>query len=389
MKKIKFVHLITRFDKGGSAETVFLIARALVKKENSVEIWCGEGVDIPGEMRARAQKEGIELVVIPSLVRSVRPLKDLSSLFQLIQLLHQKKPDILHTHTSKAGFLGRLAGKFAGVRAIVHTPHGHVFYGYFGPFKTKFYIFLEKLAARWTDRILPLSQQEIDEHLERGIGKKEQYFPVVSGIDPATLDFSNKYREPIRAELNLSKTDLLVGAVGRFVPIKGFDLLIEAIPKVLAHLPKTKFYLGGEGPMKKLLQQRAQELNIEKNIFFAPFHERSEAQLQALDILVVPSRNEAQSRTLVEAMFLKKAVIGANICGIPNVITDGKTGLLVPPENPEALAKTILELLNDSKKRITFGEAAYHDVNQRFTLNAMIEPLEKIYNELYEEKTKK
>lgn len=385
MKKLRFVHLITRLDKGGSAENTFLTAREFVKKGHSVQIWTGPDVAIPRNIKADAKREGIELIFIPSLVRSIQPIKDLICLIQLIRFLKREKPEILHTHTSKAGFLGRLAGKLAGIRCIVHTPHGHVFYAYFGSLKTNFYILLERLAAHWTDVIIPLSKRGAREYLQRKIGRKEQYFPVVSGIDLSLLDFSNQHRESIRKKLKLSDSTVLIGGIGRFVPVKGLDLFVELIPKVLAKYPDVKFYLVGDGPMKPQIKAKIKEYKIQKNIFMTSFQEIS-APLQAIDILVVPSRNEGQSRTLVEGMLLKKGVIATQVGGIPDVVEQGKTGLLVPSEDVEALAQAIISLLKNKNKIKTLGQAACQSAKKRFALEQMIQSLENVYAKVYQQK---
>ncbi len=383
MERLKIVHLITRLDKGGSAENTFLSAREFVKKGHVVQIWSGKDFDIPRHTESDLLKAKIELKWFSLLVRSINPLKDFLCLIQFIQRLRQERPDILHTHTSKAGFLGRLAGVIARVPVIVHTPHGHVFYAYFGKAKTKFYIFLEKIAACWTDVLIPLSKKGMNESLKRGIGKKEQYVPVVSGIDVDSLDFSNQYRKEIRKQLGVKNQEVLIGAMGRFVPVKGFDLLVEAIAKVLVSFPGAKFYFVGDGPMRPELELRVKELNVEENVFFAPFQEIS-APLQAIDVLVVPSRNEGQSRTLVEGMFLKKAAIATRVGGLPDVIENGRTGLLVAPESPAALSRALLELLNDHKKLSELGAAAAKEAKKRFNLPVMIDSLEKIYEACYQ-----
>lgn len=384
---LKIVHLITRLDSGGSAESTFLAAREFRKKGWETSLWAGRGFDLPREIESEAAAAGIPIVFIPSLVRSVRPWKDLRAFLAIRRLLKKEKPDILHTHTSKAGFLGRLAGWLAGVPAIVHTPHGHVFYGYFGPLKTRFYIFLERLAARWTDVILPLTPRGIEEHLARKIGRREQYAAIPDGVDFSALSYSPRLREEARRRYGVPDPFPVVGSVGRFVPIKGFDLIVEAAPQVLREFPSAAFYLGGVGPIKEKCLQKARELGIENKVIFDEFQEVLRP-LHLLDIFLLPSRNEGMSRTLLEAMGLKRAVVASAVGGVPDVIREGKTGLLVAPDNSEALAKAILKLLKNPELRRQMGEAAADEARRRFGLEKMIASLEEIYQQVLGKKKK-
>lgn len=385
MKKIKIIHLITRLDSGGSAENTFLTAREFRRRGYETAIWAGTGFDLPREIKKEAEESGIPLLFIPSLVRSIHPLKDLRALITLCRLLKKEKPDILHTHTSKTGFLGRLAGRLAGVPVRVHTPHGHVFYGYFGPLKTRFFIFLEWLAARWTDAIIPLTAHGVAEHLARGIGKREQLVAIPSGVDFLTLAFSKELRREMRGRFNIPESAWVVGSLGRFVPIKGFDLIVEAAPQVLKSFPSAYFYLAGVGPMKEKLVQKIGQMGLEKKFIFDDFQEVL-GPLHLIDIFLLPSRNEGQSRTLVQAMALQKGIVASAVGGVPDVIQNGVTGLLVPPNDSGNLARAILELLQDPNKIRRMGEAASREARSRFGLQGMIDLLEQLYQRLLSQK---
>lgn len=386
-KKPKIIHLITRLDSGGSAENTFLTAREFRRRGYETAIWAGTGYDLPREIEREAAEAGVPLRFVSSLVRSLHPVKDFVTFLRLVRLLRREKPDILHTHTSKAGFLGRAAGRVARVPVILHTPHGHIFYGYFGPLKTKFYIWLERLAACWTDAIIPLTSIEGEEHYAVGIGKKGQYIPIASGVDFSKLSFSPELRREMRGRFSIPDAATVIGSVGRFVPIKGFDLVVEAAPSVIENFPSAYFYLGGAGPLKEKLMERVRQLGLEKKFLFDDFQE-VRRPLHLLDIFLLPSRNEGQSRTLVEAMALKKGVVASAVGGVPEVISNRRTGLLVASGNPEALAQGIEELLRDPEKMKQMGEAAAADVRKRFSLEEMIRRLQSVYLEFYEKKRK-
>lgn len=387
LKKHKVIHLITRLDKGGSAENTFLSAREFIKKGYEVEVWSGTHFDLPRETKKEAEAEGIPVEFIPSLVRSIHPFKDLAALFVLTRKLKKEKPDILHTHTSKAGFIGRLAGKLAGIPVIIHTPHGHVFYSYFSRVKTKIFILLERWAARWTDVIIPLTQKGVQEHLKQGIGRAEQYVQVVSGVDWDLLQDSNQLRHEGRRKLGIKDETVVIGFVGRFARVKGLDLLIEAAPHLILKFPDSLFYFAGMGPLKEDYERRVKELKIQDHVVFDEFQDVNKP-LNIIDIFVLPSRNEGQSRTLIEAMYLKKTVVGSSAGGIPDVIQNGETGLVFQTGNPSDLADKLTEVLGHPEKRASMAEKAKKRAEDRFSLEKMIADLEEIYLKLLKQKEK-
>lgn len=387
MKKFKIIHLITRLDKGGSAENTFLSAREFHRKGHSVSVWTGADFDLPRDIQSEAGSEGVELHFLPSLKRSIHPFYDFIALFQLIKLIKKEKPDIVHTHTSKAGFLGRLAAWLCRVPVIVHTPHGHVFYGYFGFLKTKFYLYLERLASLWSDAIIPLTEHGKKEYLKYKVGKDWQLVAIPSGIDFSQLKLDSNKAIQLRKKNRISLNEKVVGSIGRFAPIKGFDLIVEAAPLVLKQFPEVIFYLAGIGPLKETLIKRVSELGINANFRFDDF-QSIEAPLQMIDILLLPSRNEGQSRTLVEGMFFEKPIVATSVGGVPDVLTHMKTGLLVSPEKPKELADSIIKLLKDDHLCDDLKVAAKKDALNRFSLNEMIEKLDHLYLDLSKEKEK-
>lgn len=381
-EKFKIVHLITRLDAGGSAESTFLLARKCRRRGHDAAIWAGTGFDLPRDIEKEAAEAGVPILFLPSLTRSIRPWKDLRALFDLTRRLRREKPDLVHTHTSKAGFLGRLAARLAGVPVVVHTPHGHVFYGYFGPLKTAFYIGLERLAARWSDAIVPLTQRGAEEHLERRIGKKEQYCPIPDGIDFSLLGEEAGLRREKRRRLGIPESATVIGAPGRFVPIKGFDLAVAAAFQVLREKPEVYFYLAGVGPLREKLERQVQKQGLGKKILFDDFQE-VRGPLHLLDIFLLPSRNEGLSRTLLQAMALKKGIVACAVGGVPDAIRDGETGRLVPPDDPAALARAILDLLEHPDQMKRMGEKAAAEVRRRFTLQGMVDQYEALYRRLW------
>src|SRR5216117_3447859 len=319
---IRVLHVITRLTVGGSPEntvaTVVALARAGYACTLAVSF--RESVDAVLE---DARRRGCRLVDVPSLGREVALASDVAAVYRLLRLIGADRPHIVHTHTSKAGFVGRLAARIARVPAVIHQPHGHVFYGYFGPRRTAVYTALERRAAAWCDRIITLTERGTDEHLARGIGSPAQYVTVPSGVPTARLRATAPSRPVARARLEVEAEAYLVVGFGRLVPIKGFDLLDEALPRLRAGVPTARVLLVGDGPERAALERRAEVLGVADRLHVTGIVTDVVTPLAAADVVAAPSRNEGMGRALVEAMALGIPVVGAAVGGIPAVLVDG------------------------------------------------------------------
>jgi glycosyltransferase involved in cell wall biosynthesis len=294
--------------------------------------------------------------------------------------LREKRVQILHTHTSKAGFIGRLAARLAGVPVVIHTPHGHIFYGYYGRYLTSLFVALERLAAPLADRIVTLTDREAEEHLEQGIGRPEQYVTIPSGVDIDSLCAEAPSKERAREELELPLDACIVIGLGRLVPIKGFDLLVRALPGIARIRQDVRLVLVGDGPERVRIEDIASSLGVGHQTIITGAHEQVGVYLAAADVLVAPSRNEGMGRSLVEAMALGLPTVAASVGGIPNVIEDAKSGILVPPEQPQAISEAVLRLLTDEKLHGSIGRAAREKARQ-FSLPVMESRLMSLYFE--------
>ena len=333
---------------------------------------------------AAARRRGVELLDVPALGREVG-FRDVAALARLWRVIRARRPAILHTHTSKAGFVGRLAARVAGVPAVIHQPHGHIFYGYYGPRRTAFYVALERLAARWTDRIVTLTELGIDEHLARGIGRRAQYRTVPSGVPTAELRAAAPTRGAARVRLGLSDDAFVVVGLGRLVPVKGFDLLLAALPALAAAVPSARVVFVGEGPERAALEAQAVGLGVRGRVLFTGATPDIAVCLAAADVLAAPSRNEGMGRALVEAMALGVAVVGAEVGGIPAVVADGETGWLVPPGDTAALAAALVELGRDEALCAKLGAAAAARA-EAFSSRVAHAAMRAVYDELAREK---
>ena len=290
----------------------------------------------------------------------------------------------MHTHTSKAGFIGRIAAARAGVPVIVHTPHGNVFHGYFNRWLSRIFVWMERHCARRSDRIIELTPGGIKEHLDEGIGRKEQFRVIFSGIDTAPFDAAIARREETRAALSVAPEDFLVGAVGRLEPIKGFAYFIEAAHRIAAEVPEARFVLVGQGALEAELRRAARPLA--GRFFFTGPREDVPDLMAAMDVLAVPSINEGMGRVLLEAGAAGIPVVASRVGGIPDIVDDGETGLLVRPRDAAALANAVIELRAAPERRHLMGATARAKVVPHFSLESMVEQIENLYEEVLHEK---
>jgi glycosyltransferase involved in cell wall biosynthesis len=377
---ISVLHVITRLTLGGSSENTIAQVVSLNGAGYDCSLAVGLAESEAGSV-ADARRRGCAIVDVPALGRELAPLRDAAVLLHLWRLMRARRPAIVHTHSSKAGFIGRLAARLAGVPIVIHQPHGHVFYGYFSAFRTGVYVRLERLAARWCDRIVALTDHGIEEHLRRGVGRRVQYATVPSGVPTTELRARAPGRASARARLGAGPDDLVILGVGRLVAIKGFDLLLDALARMTVELPTARVVLVGDGPQHDRLAARAGALGVLDRVRFVGPSRDVPGYLAAADVLVAPSRNEGMGRVLVEAMALGVPVIGAAAGGIPSVIGNDECGRVVPVDDVDALAGALVELGRDAGLRAKLGEAGIARAEQ-FSLAEAERRLLGLYAEL-------
>jgi glycosyltransferase involved in cell wall biosynthesis len=383
------LHIITRLEPGGSAQNVIDSA---VYQARDYKVVLAAGPHKGKEQLALDLPENAQYLEIKDLVREISPLKDLRAFLELRKVISTLKPAIVHTHAAKAGILGRWAAwlynRGAGSRRaiIVHTPHGHVFYGYFGPFKTSVFKLAERLTARVTDRFIALTEGERRESVEQGLGPAARWTVIHSGVR-----FDNRNYEHAKRDLDIAKDETVIAVVARLEPVKGVEYFIRAAALLQHRNPdnKLRYLVVGDGSLNTRLLNLADDLGLSGKIIFAGFQRDIFKYLAAADIYVQPSLNEGMGRTVLEAQYMKLPVVASNVCGLPDAVKDGVTGLLVPPGDPGALAAALETLLKDGGLRYRMGEAARRRVLEkdftgytRFSAESMNIQLKKFYNGL-------
>ena len=377
---LRVLHPITRLTLGGSSENTIASCVALDRAGYQCLV-ATSFRESDASSLDDARRRGCRVVDIPALGREIAPLGDLAALAELVRSIRRERPAIVHTHTSKAGFIGRLAAVIARVPAVIHQPHGHIFYGYYSPRRTAVFTALERMAARWTDRIITLTDRGAAEHLARDIGRAEQYVTVPSGVPTAELRATAPPRGEARARLGLDPDAFVVVGLGRLVPIKGFDLLVRALPAVAEQVPSARVLLVGDGAERQRLEAVAASLDVTRQLRLAGETLDVAAYLAAADVVAVPSRNEGMGRVIVEAMALGLPVVATAVGGIPDVVTDGECGRLIAPEDVDALSAALIELGRDPALRRKLGEAAMQRA-EAFSTSVAREKLLAVYASL-------
>ncbi|PIV63341.1 MAG: hypothetical protein COS11_07955 [bacterium (Candidatus Ratteibacteria) CG01_land_8_20_14_3_00_40_19] len=404
MKRIKVIHIITRLDRGGVTEDTLLTVKGLNRKRYGVKIITGSFTGTE-----------IEVTLIPEMKRVINPFLDILTLFKLYCNIKRERPVIVHTHTSKAGFLGRWAAKLAGVPIIIHTPHGHIFYGYFPFLVTKFFILLEKFTGFITDYIITLTERGKEEYVRYRIGPPAKFIPIYSGIEkrkfapPPTSPLSSLTSYPLpwgrgregegrkwgrlnreeKKELGIPSEVKIVGTIGRLEPVKGHSYFLKAAKLIIADLrfQETRFLLAGSGSLRKKLEREAISLGIKENVLFLGWREDIVEILDILDIFVLPSLNEGMARVILEAMLMAKPVVASNVGGIPDIVEDEKTGLLVPPGDFKGLSEAIIKLLKEPEQAREMGRRGKEKAEkEEFTADGMVKKIEKLYERAINEK---
>ena len=377
--KFKVIHIITRLDKGGSAENTFLTLKGLDKSRYEVSLIAGPVDDPSQDRRDQIEESGVRYIQVPQLRRNIHLFYDFTALLKIYRFLKREKPDIIHTHTSKAGLLGRLAARLARVPSIIHTPHGHVFFGYFGALKTKIFILFEKLASRITSKIVALTPREKSDYLSFKVTSEEKLAVIPSGIELHKYQHApREERSKLRKELGIAEHSAVVGTAGRLVPVKGPQFLLQAFKQVISEHPETYLVFAGDGPLRKSLEKNAVDMDLAKNIIFAGWRDDMARVLSIFDIFCLPSLNEGMGRVLVEAMALGKPVVASDVGGIPDLIIPGKNGFLVPPRNPGELARQILFLIKNREEAAKMGRAGKEMVSA-FSDEIMVKKIAELY----------
>ncbi|MGC8627422.1 MAG: glycosyltransferase [Acidimicrobiales bacterium] len=365
--------LLTRMNIGGPAKQVAELAKGL-SAELRVRVAAGQ----PPEHEGEIQDPEVAVEPVP-LVRPLRPLTDARGLFAVRNLLGRTAPGVLHTHMAKAGALGRLAAssRRPGPR-LVHTFHGHVLEGYFGPAQRTAFLQVERALARRTDVLVTVSPEVRDELLGLGVGKPAQYRVIPLGFDLSRFMSVGGQSGQLRSALGLGADVPLAGVLGRLVPVKDHATLLSA----LAGIARLHLAVLGDGELRQELEASARRLGVADRVHFTGWWADVPAALADMDMVVLPSRNEGTPVALIEALAAARPVVATAVGGVGQVVQDGETGWLCPPGDTFKLAELMARVLAQPAESRRMAVEGRRRVSQRFGRQRMLDEHRDLYNEL-------
>lgn len=388
---MRVAHVITRLILGGAQEnTLFTAIGQHQDPRYDVTLIVGADDEAEGSMNAQAAAAGLRLITVPSLLRPIRPGADVRALMALRAIFRRERFHIVHTHSSKAGILGRVAARMAGVPIVVHTLHSLVFHEYQAAWQNKLYILLKRLCAPMTDVLISVNDQTARGALAAGVGPAAKHITIYSGIplDPFLNIGAQLPIAEAKRRLGIPADAPTVGKIARLFPLKGHEQFFEAAGRIAAQEPRAWFLLVGDGPLRATLEARAEELGIRDRTVFTGRVDPSEipACIQAMDVVVHTSLREGIARVLPQAGAVGKPIVTFALDGAPEVIVSGESGMLVPPLDTAQLADRVVELLHAPARRATLGAKAREFSAGNFRVERMVERINEVYEGLISRK---
>ena len=383
MQNLRVVHIITRLIVGGAQENTLLSCQGQHARGHEVMLITGPPLGPEGSLLERAQASGYRVEVLDAMRRAIIPGKDYLAYRALARRLRELKPDVVHTHSSKAGILGRWAAARAGVPVVIHTIHGLAFTASTSPWVNRAYKMLERVTAPKTTKIVCVADAMRDQSLSAGIGRPDQYVTVYSGMETAPFLNPPVPREVVRAQLSLAPEHVAIGTIARLFHLKGHDDLLDLAPRLCARWPNLRFLWIGEGLLRDAFERRMREMNLRDRFILTGLVPpgRIPELTGAMDILVHPSRREGLARALPQGSLAAKPVVAYDIDGNREALIEGETGYALPPFDKERLADAIDRLMEDASLRVRMGAAGRAFALSRFRAEVMVDALEQIYRD--------
>jgi len=378
---MRICHVITRLIIGGAQENTLLTCEGLHARGHDVTLITGPALGPEGELTGRARAGGYRVVVIDSLRREINPRRDWAAYRQLLLRLKELQADIVHTHSSKAGILGRNAAAKVGGARIVHTIHGLPFHPYQRWWRNRLYIALERRAARRSDALISVADAMTEKALAAGVGWPEQYSTIYSGIEVGRFLNRPAGADAFRRSLDLPAGAILVTQVSRLAELKGHEFLIAAAEQIRDE--RVHFCLVGDGRLRKRITADIEAKGLAGRFRLTGLlaTEQIPAAMHASDILVHCSLREGLARTLPQAMLAGKPVISFDVDGACEVV-DSKTGILLPPKDAEGFRVGIEALAGSPELRTRLGQAGRDRCREMFDHNRMVKKIESLYEQI-------
>jgi len=385
-RRTKILRVIARLNMGGPALHVAYLTAGLRERGYDTTLVAGSLARGEDSMAFVAEGLDVQVIRIDELGREISPLRDLVATFRLARLIRRERPDILHTHTAKAGTVGRVAALLAGRRRppiVVHTFHGHVLQGYFGPLRSLFFRLLERWLARGTTALIAVSPQVRDDLVALGVAPAERFVVVRLGIElgERVADGRNG-RVESRRYLGIEGDRFTVGWIGRMTAVKRTDDVLVAFKGLRDKGIDAVLCMVGDGPDRAGLERRAHELGIVRDTLFVGYQEDVAPFYAAFDALVLPSANEGTPVSAIEALAAGRPVVATHVGGVPDVVQEGDDGFLVELGATDDLADRLARLARDPELRERMGRAGREHVLPRYAVARLVDDIDRLYRSL-------
>jgi glycosyltransferase involved in cell wall biosynthesis len=382
---VKVLRVIARLNMGGPALHVTYLTAGLRERGYDTTLVAGSLARGEDSMEFVADELGVRVERLPGLRRDISPFRDLVAVVRLAQLIRRERPTILHTHTAKAGAVGRVAALLAGDARppiVVHTFHGHVLRGYFGPFRTFGFRLLERLLARVTTALVAVSPEVRDDLVGLGVAPREKFTVVRLGIELQQRVADRDGREETRRLLGIAPDRFMVGWIGRMTGVKRTSDVLLAFRELRERGVDACLCLVGDGPEREQVERRAHELGIMRSTFFLGYQEDVAPFYAAFDALILPSGNEGTPVSAIESLAAGRPVVATRVGGVPDVVRDGEDGYLVDAGAVDQLADALARLAEDGALRERMGAAGRARVLPRYSVDRLVDDVDRLYRAL-------
>lgn len=386
---IRTVRVIARLNIGGPARHTTLLDAGLRRLGYDTLLVYGTPGEAEGSLEHLVADLALPARRVPRLGRRVRPWDDVRSFVTVLRILRETRPHVVHTHTAKAGALGRVAATVYNLGrrrrdrcAIVHTFHGHVLSGYFSPLGSQAVRWMERILGLMSDRIIAISESQKRDLVERfRVAPARKVVVVPLGLDLSPM-YAVQSSPDARTLLGFDRDAFVVVYVGRFVPVKNVPLLLTAFAALVRMVPRARLALVGGGPLRATIEDQVRALGLSDTTKFLGWVEHLAPVYAAADLVVLTSNNEGTPVALIEAMAAGRSVVATRVGGVPDLVEDGTTGRLVPPGDAATLAATLADLAHDASGRAALGAAARESVRLRFGADRLVGDIDRLYRTL-------
>ncbi len=383
--KIRVAHIITRLVTGGADENTVYTVNGLAAYGYKVTLLTGEESE-PDFARILGLSTGVELKIIPGLIREISPVSDFRALLSIYRLFKRGNYQIIHTHTAKAGFLGRIAAKLAGIPVIIHSIHGTTFPEDLNYFRRLLFKSLERFAGRYTDFFIPVGHDLKNIYLRAGIGRKEKYRVIYSGMDLEKFyragDYSREQKNKIRNKYGIKENEVVIAKVAKLHARKGYHYYLELVERITAAHDNVKFMIVGSGEEESKLKDLVEDKGLAGKVIFTGFQENVEDIFAITDIKVLTSLWEGLPRVLVQAAAARVPVVTFAVEGVSEIVEEGKNGFIVPLKNVALLVERVSALITSAELRQKMGDYGRKKVNSSWSSEEMVAEIKNIYEKL-------